>query len=178
MFAPAYMGRERIFPMPSLHAQGFFLPQQSFGPHSKSVGGSCAPSFSSHVRWCEHGAPVQKCQGTNSARFPKGKSPPNTLTPGPLTLGDAGCDHVQGAVSGKCRAFLPTDDMAGVVAGKVDAPLGLDPNLVAWRGTHVGITDPGPKVVGDVSPADIDGVLQRGSGRDAAAQSIGVRRPV
>ena len=55
-----------------------------------------------------------------------------------LTLGHAGCDHVQGAVSGKCRTFLPTDDMAGVVAGKVDASLRLDPNLVAWRGTHVG----------------------------------------
>ena len=38
MFAPAYMGRKRIFPMLSILAQRFFGPATEFFPHNRSVG--------------------------------------------------------------------------------------------------------------------------------------------
>ena len=36
---------------------------------ANSIGRGCAPSFSSHVRWCEHGAPVHGGQETKSAVY-------------------------------------------------------------------------------------------------------------
>ena len=164
MFGSAYMGRELDLFQCLHYMRKRLLPSSAtvaFGPHSKSVARDCRPVVfrpMTLVRTC--GYPHRLSGHTLLLGLRTGEFSPDSLALGPLTLGDAGCDHVQGAVSGKCRTFLPTDDMAGVVAGKVDATLGLDPNLVAWRGTHVGITDPGPKVVGDVSPADVNGVLQ------------------
>ena len=83
MFAPAYMGRKRIFPMLSLDAQGLLLLAAVFSPHSKSVGRGCALSFSAHVRWGEHGAPVQG-RGLRSL-LPHGGAdePPTRLLPQP-----------------------------------------------------------------------------------------------
>jgi hypothetical protein len=45
MFAKAYMGRGRILPMLSLHAQGLSLLAAVFSPHSKSVGKGLRPVF-------------------------------------------------------------------------------------------------------------------------------------
>jgi hypothetical protein len=39
--------------------RGFLLLAAVFWPRCRSVGRGCAPSFSAHVRWGEHGAPVQ-----------------------------------------------------------------------------------------------------------------------
>jgi len=36
------------------------LRRSLFCPRSRSLGRGCAPSFSAHVRWGEHGAPVQR----------------------------------------------------------------------------------------------------------------------
>src|SRR6201994_1302116 len=58
MFAQAYMGRKRVLRMLSLHAHGLLL-LTAVCAMSKSVGRGCAPSSSAHVRWGEHGAPVQ-----------------------------------------------------------------------------------------------------------------------
>src|SRR6201993_3888254 len=58
MFAPAYMGRKRVLRMLSLHVHGLLL-LTAVSAISKSVGRGCAPSSSAHVRWGEHGAPVQ-----------------------------------------------------------------------------------------------------------------------
>src|ERR1700755_2443205 len=58
MFAPAHMGRKRVLRMLSLHVHGLLLLTAG-SAMSKSVGRGCAPSSSAHVRWGEHGAPVQ-----------------------------------------------------------------------------------------------------------------------
>src|ERR1700758_2799887 len=58
VFAPAYMGRKRVLRMLSLHVHGLLL-LTAVSAMRKSVGRGCAPSFSAHVRWGEHGAPVQ-----------------------------------------------------------------------------------------------------------------------
>src|ERR1700757_4426242 len=58
MFAPAYMGGKRVLRMLSLHVHGLLL-LTAVSAISKSVGRGCAPSSSAHVRWGEHGAPVQ-----------------------------------------------------------------------------------------------------------------------
>jgi hypothetical protein len=64
MLAKAYMGRKRILQMLSLHAQAFLiLAAAFFACVSKSVGRGYAPSFSAHVRFGEHGAPIQICRG-------------------------------------------------------------------------------------------------------------------
>src|SRR5271155_3122681 len=44
-----------------------------------------------------------------------------------LSLGDARPDQIHGAVRRKGCALLPTDDMAGMVPGHVDAALRLNP---------------------------------------------------
>jgi hypothetical protein len=59
MFAPAYMGRKRCFPM-------LFIPWKTIlalgcrpSPQNRCMEGATPPSFSVHVRCGEHGAPVQ-----------------------------------------------------------------------------------------------------------------------
>ena len=49
-----------IFQMLSLQVQGLSPSAKVFCLPSRSVGRGCAPSFSAHVRWCEHGAPVDR----------------------------------------------------------------------------------------------------------------------
>ena len=77
-----------------------------------------------------------------------------------LSLCHAGRDQVERAVRGKGRTFLPTDDVAGMIAGQVDPTLGLGPYLITRGRAGVGAADPGTEVVRNVSPADVDGVLQ------------------
>ena len=60
-----------------------------------------------------------------------------------LSLRHAGRDQVERAVRGKGRTFLPTDDVAGMIARQVDATLGLGPYLITWGRAGVGAADPG-----------------------------------
>ena len=77
-----------------------------------------------------------------------------------LGLGHTGGDSIEGPVGRQGCALLPAYDVTGVVAGHKDAALRLDPELVARRGAGFEVADPGSQVVGNVSPADVDGVLQ------------------
>jgi hypothetical protein len=60
MFSKAYMGRKRILPMLSLHAQGPLFLFAIFLPRTKSVGRGYAPSFPAHVRWANMGHPSRE----------------------------------------------------------------------------------------------------------------------
>src|SRR5271165_2904902 len=55
----AYMGRKRFFQMLSLRARGALASSGSLLLPLQYVGRGYAPPFAAHVRWGEHGAPVQ-----------------------------------------------------------------------------------------------------------------------
>src|SRR5882724_8224543 len=85
------MGRKRILPMLSFHGQGLLLLAAVSSPHCKSVRRSCAPSFLTHVRLGEHGAPVQ-ARGLQSSlpplrrrRTPR-RLPPNLVSQSPFAV--------------------------------------------------------------------------------------------
>jgi hypothetical protein len=61
MFAPAYMGRKRCLRMLSPSC-GLLSRKHYLADLAKSVRRGFAPSFSSHVRWGERGAPFQRVE--------------------------------------------------------------------------------------------------------------------
>jgi len=69
-------------------------------------------------------------------------------------------NHVDGADSGERGALLPTDDVAGVVAGEVYAAVRLGHGGVVLGILAPEAADPRTQVEGDVAPAYIDRVAQ------------------
>src|ERR1700683_3098193 len=70
---------------------------------------------------------------------------------------NACAELVDDAVGRQCRAFLPAGEMAGVIAGEVDAAIGDEQN-VEVRGGVAEAADPGAEVVRNLAPADVDGL--------------------
>src|SRR6202023_1155078 len=79
-----------------------------------------------------------------------------------LSNGSSGADLVPYQVNRtdgrQRRALLPSDDVAGVVAGEVDAAIRARDDRIVLRLTPAEAADPGTQIEGDIAPAHINGI--------------------
>src|SRR5580693_3911801 len=68
---------------------------------------------------------------------------------------DAYAELIDDAIGRERRAFLPADQVAGVIAGEVDAAIGDEQRFGRDIAGAAKAADPGAEIVGNFSPADV-----------------------